>query len=92
MKSQLSNLENDCLALLSYIAKHPNFYQTTETLGAVLNMSHQRVSYLITSVDRFGPNDSVLHRTATKYGYMFKVMGEPGRILSVVYRGRTHQD
>lgn len=89
-KGRRSNLENDTLALLSFVADHPDFYQTTMSLGEAIGVTHQRISTIINSVKDHGPNDACLYRTATKYGFRVKIVREKGKIIDVVYLGRVY--
>lgn len=83
-----SNNENDTLAILSFLADNPDFYQTTESIGAAVGLSHQRVSHIFTSVEKWGPNDACLNRTASKYGFSYKFIHKKGKIIDVIRTGR----
>lgn len=83
-----SNNENDALAILAFLADNPEFYQTTQTIGDAVGLSHQRVSHILTSEKKWGPNDAVLARTAAHYGFAYKFMHQKGKIIDVVRYGR----
>jgi len=83
-------LERDCLALLSFVSQHRGEHQTQRVLAGAVGCSQQRISHLLGSVREYGENGSVLCITASKYGYSFKLMHEPGKIIDVIYQGRVH--
>lgn len=91
--TKASLYERDCLALLSYVAQHREEFlegrQTQWGLASATGMAQSRLWDLLTSVDEWGMNSSVLWRTAEHYGYDFKVTNQRGHIIDVVYRGRT---
>ena len=81
--------EEDCLCILNECWKHRGEFQTQKIIGTWTNLSQQRVSELLRSVEEYGPNDSVLHRTAEKYGFRFKLYKKRGLLIDVVYVGRV---
>jgi hypothetical protein len=81
--------EEDTLCILDACWKHRGEYQTQKIIGKWTNLSQQRVSEILRSVDEYGPNDSVLFRTAEKYGFSFKLYKKRGTLIDVVYRGRV---
>lgn len=88
--SEATMLERDCLSLLSYVSKHRGERQTQRQLADAVGCSQQRISYLINSVRDYGMNGSVLAITASKYGYVFQLQHEQGKILDAIYVGRVH--
>lgn len=88
----VSRNEDDCLALLTYVSKHRedyfNYKQTQRGLGRAIGVSQQRISFLITSVEKYGENGSVLYKTSSKYGFLIKLGREHGRVLDAEYWGR----
>lgn len=89
MNADSTMLERDSLALLSWCWQHRGEHQTQEIIAEAIGASQQRVSYLINSVAEWGSNNSVLGKTASKYGYSFKLMKQPGQIIDVVWYGRV---
>jgi hypothetical protein len=87
--------ERDCLALLSYVAANRDEFlegrQTQWGLARACGMTQSRLWDIISSVKEWGMNSSVLWRTAAHYGYDFKLANEKGRVIDVVYRGRTYR-
>lgn len=95
MKRKPGQLENDTLALLIYVSKHPNEYQTQKILADAITVSQQRISLILRSVSpdnrdvRYGPNESCIYRTATKYGFRVRVYKHrKGLLLEAVEDGR----
>lgn len=99
-----SRLEDDCLVLLKYVSEHPGEYQTEKMLGRAVNLSQQRISVLLRSVrggttydkkygvvSDYGPSESCLLRTASKYGFRVTVYQHRrrGRLVDVIYDGRA---
>ena len=87
---KFSLTENDVLALLSFLAKNPDIYQTQANIGAAIGVDQRRIHKLIKTIEKYGPNGSAIFKTASKYGFDVKFIGERGRIFDVVYRGRVH--
>jgi hypothetical protein len=79
--------------LLAYVASHRDEYlggkQTQWGLASASGMTQSRLWDILDSVDEWGMNSSVLWRTAEHYGYEFRLSRQRGRIIDVVYRGRT---
>lgn len=77
---------NDCLALLSYVDKHPGQRQTYQSLSRATGVSMTTLQRLVQDArdDRYG---SVLVRAACKYRYDFEVHKTPGKIIDAIYRG-----
>ena len=98
-----ARLENDCLALLAYVAAHRGEHQTFRGLAGAANIPRSTIHRILTWHRDHGENASLLFRTAAKHGYDVKVFrlrpkgrpkkgARPGRILDVVYRGGPQDD
>lgn len=84
----MSQLENDCLSILSYVSQHRGEYQTYRNLSKSCNIPLKTIHRIITWHFKYGENNSVLFKIATKYGYDIKVFrNRPGVIIDVIDRG-----
>jgi hypothetical protein len=95
--ADMSELERDSLALLSYCAVHRGEYQTQTLIGEAIGCSQQRVCYILDSVNingnhDWGPNEACLNITAAKYGFLFQIQHGRGKVIDVVRRGRTYNN
>jgi len=97
MKRYKGKMANDCLALLSYVAKHPDGEQTQESLAEATGIPQSNISHILRE-DQEKPC-SLLSMVAYKYGFEYKIykvrlgkgkkdLNRYPRIIDVVYRGR----
>jgi len=92
-----SRFENNCLALLSEAYRHRGEWQTQEALAELCGVSQQDISDILLSdqnvtrsgeVSRrnYGPNGSMLAKTAACYGFRYVnyiLRGKPGLLIDV---------
>jgi len=96
-----SRLEDDTLRLLTYVSEHRFEYQDEKSLGKAIGVSQQRVSEIINSPQHIraesvfrqgGPNCGCLPRTASKYGFEYRLYRKRrGLLIDVVYVGRVRE-
>ncbi len=98
-----ARVENDCLALLAYVAAHRGEAQTFRGLSGATGIPLSTLHRLLSWHMEHGEEHSLLFRAAAKYGYdvvVFRrrprgrpgVDAGPGRILDVVDRGVPQED
>jgi len=78
-----SNLENDCIALLTHVVEHPGEYQTYKSLSEGTNIPVGTLYGIITAYRTYGPNNWALGTYADKYGFLVSFVGRPGEIVYV---------
>ena len=78
-----SNLENDCIAILSYCYRNQGKPHTYVTLSEALNIPTSTLQRIITGFREFGMNDWALETYAIKYGYRVTYIGTRKEILWV---------
>ena len=99
MGRRRSKLEDDALRLLAYVSRHRFEYQDERVLGEAIGVSQQRISEILNSHHyvrsesvrrQGGPNTGCLPRTASKYGYEYRLYRKRhGLLIDVVYVGRV---
>ncbi len=84
----MSRLENDCLAILSYVAAHRKEHQTFRSLSKGMNIPLKTLYRILTWHKKYGKNNSTLFRIAFKYGYDLEIFDDKeGKIIWVDYLG-----
>ena len=79
-----SNLENDCIAILTYLADNPMLWQTYRGIAKATGIPVTTAYRIIRGFEFYGPNNWALGSYADKYGFDLKYIGYPGRILYII--------
>jgi len=72
-----TKMADDCLVLLDYVSKHPDEYQTQESLSEVTGIPQQTISDILK--DERETDCSMLSMIAYKYGFDYHVYPPRGR-------------
>lgn len=81
------NPMDDCLVLLSYVARFPDKRQTYKSLSRDTGIEQTKLHRWIADAKR-DPNNSLIGRAAYKYQFDYDLHeSRTGKIISAVYRG-----
>ena len=80
---RFGNLENDCIAILSWCYRNQDVYQSYRILEEELGVPLGTLHRIIKGFEYFGDGHWALETYAKKYGYTVKYVGKEGMILWV---------
>lgn len=77
---------DDCIALLSYVSKHRNEWQTIQGLAEKCGIPRLNLRMIIIDAD-MNKTESLLWGVAVRYGFLYRILHRVGSIIDVVYEG-----
>lgn len=83
MHNWKSNLENDCIAILSYCYRNQKEPQSYSSLSEALNIPKSTLQHIIAGFREFGANNWALETYALKYGFKLIFIGKKDEIIWV---------
>jgi len=77
------NLQNDCIAILTWAYNNQEKHQSYRTLANELDIPLGTLHRIIKGFEYFGESHWALATYAKKYGYFIQYVGEPGQLIWV---------
>jgi hypothetical protein len=78
-----SNLENDCIVILTFLSDNPLLWQTYRGISRDTGIPVSTLYRIVNGHAIWGPQEWALGFYGDKYGFMVEFVGYPGRLLNV---------